>query len=154
MNSNLLKHFKSTDHLIERTNELYMDLATLRYSKEQLKEKYKDIFNASTHLFDIIISKKMDQKIMNMMIESLRKFEKNPDKLDEISRVTGKKLAEEYLYPKIGKQPVMSKEQEDLLIKKVQDENKKEKDLLAKVNSGELDSSELKKNSRKLEFSN
>lgn len=154
MNSNLLKHFKSTDHLIIRINELYLDLETLRYSKDQLKEKYKDIFNASNHLFDIILSKKMDPKMMKMMVDSLRKFEKNPDKLDEISRDTGKKLADKYLYPKIGKQPAMSKAQEDILINKVYEENRKEQDKIAKVNSGELDASELKKNSRKLDFTN
>lgn len=154
MNSNLLKHFKSTDHLIQRINELYKDLETLRYSKEQLKQNYKDIFNASTHLFDIILSKKMDKKMMNMMIDSLRKFEKNPDKLDEISRDTGKKLADEYLYPKIGKQPAMSKAQEDLLISKVNEENRKEQEKIAQVNAGELDPSELTKNSRKLDFTN
>lgn len=152
MNSNLLTHFKSTDHLIQRINELYRDLDTLRYSKEQLKDKYKDIFNASSHLFDVILSKKMDKKVMNMMIESLRKFEKNPDKLDEISRDTGKKLADEYLYPKIGKQPAMSKAQEDLLINKVHEENKKEQEKIDKVNAGEIDASELTKNSRKMDF--
>lgn len=152
MESNLLRYFKTTDIFLARVQAMSNDIKTLRFSKEQLKERYNDIFKASSHLFDAILSGRMDRSVTNMMVQKLKKFEKNPEDIDEISKETGRELAKTYLEPIVGKQPVLTKEREDFLINKVKEENKKEAEKLEKVNRGELDPSVLKTNSRKVDL--
>lgn len=135
----------------QRINEMRIDLFSLRYNTEQMKEKYSDIFDASHHLFNAIIANKMDMNMLNLMLNKLgQKMTATEQEADNVDREMGKILADKYLYPTIGKQPALSKERENELIRKVQEENAKSEEKLEKLNSGEITQEEFYKNKKRL----
>lgn len=132
------------DLLKQRITEMRTDLFSLRYNTEQMKEKYTDIFNASHHLFNAIIANKMDMNMLNLMLNKLdQKMASNEEQADNVDREMGKILADKYLYPTIGKQPALSKEKENELIRKVKEENAKSEEKLEKFNSGDITEEEF-----------
>lgn len=116
------------DELLNRIKSMKRDQIMLKMTKADLKVKYVDIYNASSHLFDAMVTNSMDPKMLETMISMLKKKVAAQDEKDsdQADRDMGKILADKYLYPVVGKQPVLSRKQEDLLIEKVKKENEKE----------------------------
>lgn len=148
MKYNTTRH--STSGLLDRVKQMRQDLHSLRYNTEQMKEMYKDIFDASHHLFNAIIANKLDMDMLDLMLNKMETKFVNPQESDNVDREMGKVLAEKYLYPTIGKQPELTKEQEDILIRKVQEENKKSDEKLEKLNAGEITSEQFNENKTKI----
>jgi hypothetical protein len=138
----------TTHQLKDRVRDMRRDLITLRYTTDQMKENYKDIYNASHHLFNIIIANKIDMNMLDAMLDKLNSKINaiKPEIADQIDRDMGKVLAEKFLYPTIGKQPELTKEQENVLINKVIAENKKADEKLEKLNSGEITKDQFNEN--------
>lgn len=139
-----------TTDLLDRVKLMRKDLNTLKYNTEQMKEMYKDVFDASHHLFNAIVANKLDMSMLELMLNKMETKFVKPEESDNVDREMGKVLAEKYLYPTIGKQPELTKEQETILIRKVQEENKKSDEKLEKLNAGEISVEEFHENKKKI----
>ena len=87
------------------------------------------------HLFDLTVSGKLDAGVLDVMIQHLNKRNSDEAVNDKVDRVMGKILANKFLYPTIGAQPELTKQQEDELINKVKAENDAEANGTRKKNS-------------------
>jgi len=136
----------TSKQFMDKVKALRSDLFTMKYNKEELKEKHKDIFDASVHLFEMVISNKCEMKMLEILIENIIKKTqtKDPKQKKIIDIEHGEIFAKKYLYPTIGAQPKMTLEQKLALIDKVEKENEKDKDKIDKLNSGGMTSSEFK----------
>lgn len=148
-----LNYKRTIDELKQRINEMRTDLFSLRYNTEEMKTRYMDIFDASHHLFNAIIANKMDMNMLNLMLNKLgqKMSSIKEEDADNVDREMGKILADKYLYPTIGKQPALSKEKENELIKKVKEENAKSEEKLTKLNSGEMTQEEFHKGKTRIQ---
>ena len=126
-----------TDELVSMINSMQSDVTSLRYTRQEIKDKHKNLFDKSMHLFDLIIANKLDTDVLDAMIKQLKKRQDQNEAInDGIDRDMGKLLANKFLYPTIGVQRELTKEEEDILIRKIQKENEKSKEETIKLNSG------------------
>jgi hypothetical protein len=123
-------------------------LNTLQFTRDQLKEKYSDIFDKSRHLFDGVIANKLDSHILNVMFSNLKERSKSKDQEEKTDLKMGK-----FLFQKYGKgieTPKLSEQQEKDLIEKVRKENEAEATRLESFNKGEISEQEFYKNKSKI----
>lgn len=138
------------DDLYKEIITLKNDAMSARYTREQLKEKHLSLYSKSMHLYDAVISGKLDYTMLSTMIDNLKLRNKSKDNGDKVDRHMGKVFAKKYLYPQIGVQPDLTEEQENVFIEKIKKEQEQEKETLRKLNAGEITREELK--SHKIEM--
>lgn len=136
------------DILHKRVLDMQKDLHTLQFTRDQLKERYSDIFDSSRHLFDGIISNKIDNNILDVMMANLKERSQNKEQQQKTDLKMGK-----ILFQKFGngiETPNLSEQQEKDLIEKVRKENEVEANRLDSFNKGEISQEEFYKNKSKI----